>query len=72
VSDDLDDVIVTVQDLAVLGYCRKGSRHFFAQQGLDWGHFLDNGIPASTLKATNDVMADALIEQAKRRVAEGE
>jgi hypothetical protein len=40
-----------------LGYCNRGSREWFARQGLSWPIFLREGIPAVELERTGDAMA---------------
>lgn len=69
-TDSDDELRVTMQDLAVLGYCSRGARHFLTQRGYDWMTFIQDGITASELETMGDAMAAAAIEQAKRRLAE--
>lgn len=53
----------------MLGYCRRGSHDFAVPKGFDWMDFLRNGIPASKLQEyENDIMVQALIAEAKRRI----
>ena len=47
------------------GYCAAGSRQWFAAHGLSWPDFVANGIDASTLLATNDPLATALVAHAQ-------
>lgn len=58
---------VELQDLAALRYCHKGARRWFAMHGLDWETFLREGLPAETLASVNDPLANAAIEQARKR-----
>lgn len=58
------------QDIAVLKFCNRGAREFFARHGLDWAAFMREGIEASTLAAIDDDMARRAIEQAQKRLGE--
>lgn len=60
---------VLMQDLRSLQYCSSGSRQFFERHGLDWAAFLRDGIDAQDLISTGDAMAEAAVEQAKKREA---
>lgn len=61
--------MTTVQheDLRTLGFCNRGSRAFFERHGLDWAEFMQVGIPADRLLATDDDMAKQAVEQARKR-----
>jgi hypothetical protein len=70
------DVIVTVQHLHTVpswsdrpGYCSRMSRAFAAQHGLDWQDFVRDGVPASVLEATGDVLACRLAAWAREQEA---
>lgn len=69
----MSEVIVTTKHLFTIpgftrraGFCRGGTRTFFAAHGLDWRDFIHNGIAADKLEATNDAMAHALVEWARK------
>lgn len=64
-----EQVIVRMGDLRTLRYCARGVREFFGRYGLDYGDFLQNGVPADKLlKASdNDAMAEAAVEVARGR-----
>lgn len=47
------------------GYCHRAAREFFARHGLDWQDFLNNGVDEELLLATQDAMAQALVEHAR-------
>lgn len=51
----------------VLRYCSKGMRAFFGRHGLDYLHFVRNGIEASKLPQ-DDSMVKAVIQQAELRL----
>lgn len=63
------DVIVQHKDIAVLRYCNRGAREFFAKNNLDWSQFRTEGLPASVILATGDAMAQAAVRQAYIRLA---
>lgn len=54
--------IITARDFQNKGFCLSGSRRWFADHDLDFKDFLKNGISKAILIATNDAMADRLIE----------
>ena len=58
---------VTIQDIRAARYCLPGVRPWFRRHGLDWQAFLDDGIPAETLRATGDALVEPVIAQAKAR-----
>jgi len=60
-------LIVRREDLIAAQQCSSGARSFFKRHGLDWSDFLKNGIDAEILLKINDVMANQVIEQARRR-----
>lgn len=60
-------MIVTYADMRALGYCSKGAREWFAQNGLDYRQFVRCGLDAETLLATGDAMAMKTVEQAMKR-----
>lgn len=45
------------------GLCRRGTRLWFAENGLDYQSFKKNGIRASELLAVGDAFAVAVVEQ---------
>lgn len=63
-------VIVKVCDAAALGYCAKGRRKLLARHGLSYLDFVRKGFHEDILLVLNDAMADRVVEQARRRVAE--
>lgn len=48
------------------GFCRSGARDWFKRHGLDWQDFVRNGIPATTLEATGDGLALAVVAWARQ------
>jgi len=59
-------VIVLHRHCRELGYCNRGLREWFAREGLNWPDFVNNGIDAEILRATNNAMADKAIAHAER------
>lgn len=69
----MDDFIVTVDDLHHVrnqaggqGFCVRGMKAWAASHGIDFRDFLENGIPASRLMATNDSIALELVESLRK------
>lgn len=66
-------LIVTIQHLHTVptwttrsGYCARQSRAFFARHGFDWLDFVRHGIEAEKLLATDDALAEHLVEHARQ------
>lgn len=65
----MTDILVTHGDMRRLGYCNRGAREWFARHQLDWGLFIDQGLPAPMLLATGDSMAEDVVAAARERIA---
>ena len=64
---DSDD-IVRLSDLRAAGVCwRSGGRPFLIRHGLSPRDFLKNGMPAETLLATKDSIAERVVEVSRGR-----
>lgn len=59
-------MIITVNDLSAVDYCRKGGREFFKKHDLDWSDFLKNGLEHDVFVATGDAMAIRMVEEAMK------
>ena len=59
--------LITVNDAAALGYCRKGCRQFAERYGMDYQVFLRDGISESAFDGIDDEMVRAVIAQARLR-----
>lgn len=51
-------------------YCNPGARVWFKRHNLDWNTFIKDGLHADVLIATNDAMALAVVEEARKEWAE--
>ncbi len=60
--------MVTMNDVRAAGLCSHGAREFFARNQLDWMAFLNGGLPASVIMATQDGMAARAVAMARKRV----
>lgn len=58
-----DDPIITIDDIRKAGHCAAGAKTWFAAHGLDFRDFLTSGIPASTLLATGDGLAEQVVSR---------
>lgn len=65
-------MIIEHRHLQQLGYCNRGARLFCRLNGIDWVKFLESGIDAEELRATNDAQAIALIEHAAKAASNGQ
>lgn len=63
-------MIIKMEHIRGVCYCRKGTKEFFERHGLDWKKFLAEGIPEEGLLATNDAMAAAVVEFARKHNAQ--
>lgn len=45
----LDDVVITISDARFAGYCVRGIKEWFEASGLDFAHFVANGIRVGDL-----------------------
>jgi len=64
-----DPLRVTIQDLRAARYCLAGARPWFQRHGFNWQDFLDHGIAAERLRATNDALVEPVIRAAEARAA---
>jgi hypothetical protein len=48
------------------GYCARGLRRWFVGRHYTWEQFIATGVPVAWLRATNDVMAQALADEADK------
>lgn len=53
-----------------LNYCNPGARQWFKRNGLNWSEFVRNGLPDHVLLATNDAMAIAAVNEARKEWVE--
>lgn len=59
--------IVTIEDCIQSGFCTRGIMRVARRHGLDFTEFKQNGIPADTLLALDDLNATRAVEKAKAR-----
>ena len=60
-------LIVTIEDVRRAGLCVPGARLWCRRHGIDWHHFLREGIEADRLIETRDAMAARVVDAARRR-----
>jgi hypothetical protein len=60
-----DTLIITVQHVRKNKLCTRGARLWFISHGLSWDDFVTNGISASRLRGTRDVLCESTIAIAK-------
>lgn len=65
----IEPEIVTIQDVRDAGYCGSGARRWFEGYGFDFRAFMKDGLPAETLLATGDALADAVVTKKRERDA---
>lgn len=59
------------EDIRALGYCNRGAREFFENQGWSWSDFRENGLDFSILEQVDDQMVTDALAHARKRI-EGE
>lgn len=62
-----DDPIITMNDIRATGHCTRGARKWFIANGLDFGAFLKQGLPASELLKTGDSLAQQVVDARLKR-----
>lgn len=63
----MEDPIITIADIRATGHCVRGAGRWFALHGLDFKKFMREGLPASTLLATDDALARQVVEHKMRQ-----
>jgi hypothetical protein len=58
-------VLIRPMHLRAAGYCMRGTKAFCQRHGIDWHRFIKEGVPENEVAATNDAMANKLIEVAR-------
>lgn len=66
----MSDPIVRIEHVRAVSLCTRGTRVWFARNGLDFRKFLADGIPASTIEATGDALGATVVKHV-RSIAEG-
>jgi len=67
VTDEPEDIVVTMTDVRAAKMCSGGARAFFKRYELDWQDFLKNGISSKVLIELGDPMALQVVEVARGR-----
>lgn len=60
-------MVVTMTDLRQIGMCSSGAWAFCNKWGFDYNDFLENGIDANLILATNDGMGAEVVEHVKNK-----
>lgn len=60
-------MIVRTNHCQEMGYCMRRVRPWFAQHGLDFVDFVNNGIEPEKLLATDDEFARKIVEYARKK-----
>ena len=60
---------IKIQDLTNAGFCNHAGRDFAKKHGLNWRHFLQNGIDSKNLppESLSDVNVQIVIAEAENR-----
>lgn len=66
----ITDPTVTIQHVRACALCVRGAREWFQRYGLDFGHFLQHGYPASVIEATGDHLGQQVAEKARQEQSE--
>lgn len=61
-----DDITIRPHHAQALRFCKKGTKKFVEDNGLDWATFIKHGYPASIVIATNDYRALKVVELARK------
>ena len=60
-----DEPVATLAHMRQLKLCASGGRAWAKHHGLDWGHFVRHGYPASTFAALGDAYGDRMAALAR-------
>ena len=66
-SDDTQELRITINDIRDAGHCVRGARDWFEAHGLDFKAFLREGIDEETFVGTGDALALMVVEEKHRR-----
>jgi hypothetical protein len=66
-----EDPVITIADIRATGHCVAGARRWFEAHELDFADFVANGLPASTLLATDDALAEQVVGATLERLSGG-
>jgi hypothetical protein len=44
------EVVITVQDTHIVGFCNRGARAFFERRGCDWSKFVTEGLKVTEFR----------------------
>ncbi len=64
-------MIITIKDCRAAGHCPRGILAWFRVHGLDFRHFLRNGISEELFLSFGDAQAANIVFRAKERGADG-
>lgn len=62
--------MITMNDVTNAGFCARGARRWFEAYGFDFREFLKNGIAVDLFLATDDALAQKVVDK-KRELAGG-
>lgn len=65
-------VTICMRHVRGAGMCSRGTRAFFERHGLDYGEFLQNGLPVEAFDGIDDAMLQQVVEVAMREAKENE
>ena len=60
---------IFIEDIRAVGHCVKGIRGWFESNNLDFRAFLNDGIDQETFLATDDAMAQHVVDKKLEREA---
>lgn len=61
---------IYIDDVRAAGFCVRGGRRWFAQHGLDFKKFLDEGIDEETFLESGDSLAQVVVDRKRQREAD--
>lgn len=64
---DLDSIVIRLQDAREVGGCKEGWKSFIESHGYNFKDVVKNGLTARQLLATNDIMAENLVNYVIKR-----
>ena len=60
-TQPLEEMTITIEDVRKAGYCVRGARQWFSAHGMNFRTFLTDGIPADEFVEKGDALAARVV-----------
>lgn len=62
---------VTIKHIRQTGLCMSGARNWFAENGVDWNTFLEEGVTLDFAEKIDDAFSELVCEAARKDFEDG-